>query len=101
MNHKLCMSLAFVAFVSASSATAQQVATVTGRITDVQRQPLVNVTVSVAGKIGFTDIRGVYRIRDVAQGTQLPMEIKRSGKVLKVTTIDVRSAVVTRDERVP
>ena len=101
MYLRLCISLAFIAFMSAASVIAQQLATVTGRITDVQSKPLVNVTVSIAGKIGFTDIRGVYRIRNVAWGSQLPMQIKRSGKVLKATKIDVRSGVVTRDERVP
>src|SRR5262245_50187362 len=101
MSHRLCSSLVLFAFMSAAPAIAQQLATVTGRITDAQSKPLVNVTVSIAGKIGFTDIRGVYRIRSVAWGNQLPMQIKRSGKVLKATRIDVLGAVVTHDERVP
>jgi hypothetical protein len=98
---RLCISLALITSMSVASVIAQQSATVTGRITDAQSKPRVNVTVSIAGKVGFTDIRGVYRIKGVAWGNQLPMQIKRSGKVLKATKIDVRSSIVTRHERVP
>lgn len=91
---------AVIALLSASPVLAQT-ATVTGKISDPKGRPRANLTVSVAGRISFTDIRGVYRIRNVPWGSQVKMQIKKNGKVIKETTIDIRSASVTRDERVP
>ena len=100
MRYAVPLLFVLVVLVSSSPVLAQT-ATVTGRISNSQGKPLVNATVSLGGRISFTDINGTYRLRNVSWGRQVKMQIKRNGKVIKETTIDIQSALVTRDERVP
>jgi hypothetical protein len=102
MSMRYAVSLLFVlvALVSPSTVSAQS-ATVTGKISNSRGKPLVNATVSLGGRISFTDINGTYRLRNVPWGRQVKMQIKRNGKVIKETTVDIQGVLVTRDERVP
>lgn len=100
MKRRAFCLFVLIALVSAAPVFAQT-ATVTGKISDGRGRPLANLTVSVAGKISFTDIRGVYRIRNVPWGSQVKMQIKKSGKIIRNTTVDIRAALITRDERLP
>ncbi|MBZ5726418.1 MAG: carboxypeptidase-like regulatory domain-containing protein [Acidobacteriia bacterium] len=77
-----------------------QTAVVTGAVTRRNGAPAVNVTVSVGGRAGLTDVRGRYRIAGVPFGRQT-WRVTHAGRVLREVQIEVSGAVVTHDERLP
>src|ERR1035438_2931426 len=77
-----------------------QTAVVTGTITHRNGSPAVNVTVSVSGLAGLTDVRGRYRVSGVPYGSQT-LKILQNNKVLKQVSVNVNAAAITHNEAIP
>ena len=77
-----------------------QTAVVSGAITHRNGNPAVNVTVSIAGRAGLTDVRGRYRIPGVPFGRQT-LRVLQSKKVLRTLVVNVSAAAVTQNETLP
>lgn len=74
-------------------------ATVEGQITDAEKKPIGQATVSVGDKFDFTDVDGRYRIKDVPEGSQ-KMVIKKESEVLKETNVEIKGPSVQKNEEV-
>ncbi len=77
-----------------------QTAVMTGAVTRRNGAAAVNVTVSIAGRAGLTDVRGRYRISGVPFGKQV-WRVTQGGKVLREIQINVGASYVTHDEKLP
>jgi hypothetical protein len=71
---------------------------VTGDVLQKDGQPAINYTVSLAGKFAFTDVRGRFRILDVAYG-KYNLQVSRNKKVLATIAVTINQ-VNTRIPRI-
>ena len=105
-NSNLVATLSLVAILLAVTllfavaVSAQNTATVRGQITHSNGRPAVNVRVSLAQKIRFTDARGGFQISGIPFGTH-NMQIHKNEELLHEVRVEVNQPVVNKNVRLP
>src|SRR5262245_39938840 len=99
MNARILTVICWCLFFSLVAQASMGSATIRGRVTSDKGQPAANLTVTIGKSYSFTDVDGVYVLKDVPFGKQ-DLQITKAGRLLKRSDITVDKAEMQHDEQV-